>query len=1205
MEFDIRNVPYKADEWEVTTAIATQVLHVCPGPFVPEPQERPPNFQVKLNPSPAGGVQNDGTGTLTLTRILGKKFQRLSYDGHISVQVKGKKLKFYLNKNSVSPSLALELEKAPFIDPDIARDRQKRVSTLCDPFYISHVQIGTYYHPQGACDKTPRSFSVEWDRDLSERSKGLLFFEYEHKCLRVQLGDQSYEDTFHNIVIRFSSIHKMAMGWDFGNPFVCFDLFTPPMLQEEQIFRTLSNGARTERKFRHRLGSLSPAHEIVAPYAHQLRILLLDIKEWGFDDILKRFQFYCQTALLRPPRELNIDANGRQNLFCQARLTEIAAWLRSPDLASNWRVAFQIEALLHNGIANTVDLMELRPRIERLVHSHRDAAGDVMRRFVETAARRPVSQRISECFEIALEKSTQRPRTSPSRGRLSCHHVTFTPTRLLLEGPIITQSNRIVREYEGYEDHFIRVDFREEDRLSYKWDRDVDGASFLQERVGTLLKEGFNLAGRHFKFLGYSSSALKEHAVWYFNSFQHRTKGWVTAQTIRDSLGNFSKVMKSPSKYGARMAQAFSATDPSVRVGKDQWSRIPDIIDSNGTNFTDGVGTISPGLADRIWAALCEDNPSLSLRSVVPSAYQIRFLGCKGVVSVDKRLEGVHMCLRDSMIKFEVPWEDYGTIEIANYFGRPGIPYLNRPLVMLLENRGAPREVFLQLQKDAVADARMAHDSAALYAKLLDSNKLCYNFRLAEILRRLNALGLELKPSHLDQPLDTAFFARLRACAINHVLRSVKHEARLQIPNSHSLVGVADEGPAYVKQGLKNLYCLPQGKIFACVQSPEDEKPRYLQGMCLVFRNPVIHPGDVQRVYALGPPPKECAFGHLKNVVVFPSIGTWSLPNGLAGGDLDGDLYTIIQYGDLLAPEHCDPASYPAVKPYELDRDSTVDDVCNFIVEYINSDVVGLVASKHLVIADQSTSGVFDPDCLMLAEMHSSAVDYPKNGNKVDISNMPRALIRFKPDWQATEVDSPGPSDHYQSTTALGYLYRNITLEAMPDTFPQHQGMAEAQPIFKTLLQLVRRHLPGLANQRTATWINTLHATYCEELRYISGTYALSKIAGSQLREEELVIGTILANSTQKGYRNSRMQAMRENMGFLVHDVKDQLVGRLEELSENALKEKLAIVWSAWKFSLDKASASAEDNFGTESFGLIGLGLVLECLDRLGSLPPL
>lgn len=133
---------------------------------------------------------------------------------------------------------------------------------------------------------------------------------------------------------------------------------------------------------------------------------------------------------------------------------------------------------------------------------------------------------------------------------------------------------------------------------------------------------------------------------------------------------------------------------------------------------------------------------------------------------------------------------------------------------MVLEDRRAPKEVFLQLQKETVANTRMAHDSAVLYAKLLESNQLCYNYQLASILKRLNALGLELKPNHLQKPLDTPFLARLRACAINHVLRAVKHEARLQIPDSYMLVGVADEGPAYVQKGLNNVYCLPQGMIF-------------------------------------------------------------------------------------------------------------------------------------------------------------------------------------------------------------------------------------------------------------------------------------------------------------------------------------------------------------------------------------------------------
>lgn len=74
----------------------------------------------------------------------------------------------------------------------------------------------------------------------------------------------------------------------------------------------------------------------------------------------------------------------------------------------------------------------------------------------------------------------------------------------------------------------------------------------------------------------------------------------------------------------------------------------------------------------------------------------------------------------------------------------------------------------------------------------------------------------------------------------------------------------------------------------------------------------------VQQVNAIGPPPEGCLFGHLKNVIVFPSLGTVvflslynisngsteggrSLPSMLAGGDLDGDIYAVMQYDPLLS----------------------------------------------------------------------------------------------------------------------------------------------------------------------------------------------------------------------------------------------------------------------------------------------------------------
>lgn len=128
---------------------------------------------------------------------------------------------------------------------------------------------------------------------------------------------------------------------------------------------------------------------------------------------------------------------------------------------------------------------------------------------------------------------------------------------MILEGPYATQSNRIIRQFQSYEDHFVRVDFRDEDRLQFRWDRTVDGSIFVRERVGGILKNGFTLAGRHFEFLAYSSSALRTHAVWFMNQFQDPVEGWVTAKWIRSDIGKFkgTHLLKCPSKYAGTKSQ--------------------------------------------------------------------------------------------------------------------------------------------------------------------------------------------------------------------------------------------------------------------------------------------------------------------------------------------------------------------------------------------------------------------------------------------------------------------------------------------------------------------------------------------------------------------------------------------------------------------------------------------------------------------------
>lgn len=85
-----------------------------------------------------------------------------------------------------------------------------------------------------------------------------------------------------------------------------------------------------------------------------------------------------------------------------------------------------------------------------------------------------------------------------------------------------------------------------------------------------------------------------------------------------------------------------------------------------------------------------------------------------------------------------------------------------------------------------------------------------------------------------------------------------------------------------------------------------------------------------------------------------------------------------------------------------------------------SSQVLGLVATNWLLIADISEDGIHDEACLQLAQLHSDAVDYPKSGNPVDIEDIPRPHIRVKPDWHAPETITDLTGKYYTSERAIG-----------------------------------------------------------------------------------------------------------------------------------------------------------------------------------------
>jgi RNA-dependent RNA polymerase len=244
---------------------------------------------------------------------------------------------------------------------------------------------------------------------------------------------------------------------------------------------------------------------------------------------------------------------------------------------------------------------------------------------------------------------------------------------------------------------------------------------------------------------------------------------------------------------------------------------------------------------------------------------------------------------------------------------------------------------------------------------------------------------------------------------------------------------------------------------------------------------------------------------------------------------------------------------------------------------------------------------------MKLAELCSKAVDYAKNGKPVDLhNNPPRTSTKLKPDWHKTEVTGARDPDYYVSDRALGHLFRaidlhdpNEPLKGFLATSPSDIAPLE-DPISRALAPLVRYIVsrgvksPGPVNAQ----VQGLHVRYVREMQYICMTHTLIDAPDVCLTEEEIVLGTILANCMQPRWRSDRTYRMRLHSEMLVRDVRSHIMPSEGPPTEPRLLDGLRNGWAVWGW----AQHHQDEEF-IDSFSFIALGVILDCLKRLGELP--
>lgn len=569
-------------------------------------------------------------------------------------------------------------------------------------------------------------------------------------------------------------------------------------------------------------------------------------------------------------------------------------------------------------------------------------------------------------------------------GLVYVYRVQITPAKVYFYGPEINVSNRVVRNYAADLDNFLRISFVDEDceklRSTDLSQRSAPGnntrRTALYNRVLSVLSNGITIGDKHFDFLAFSSSQLRDNSAWMFAS-----RPGLSASDIREWMGNFRNI-RNVAKYAARLGQSFSSSTETLKVHKYEVKEAPDVTNGTEYVFSDGIGTISADFADEV-------SKKCNLTRFTPSAFQIRYGGYKGVVAIDPTSQW-KLSLRKSMSKFQ---SDNITLDVLAY-SKYQPCFLNRQLITLLSTLGVIDSIFELKQQEAVQQLnRMVAEPQAA----IDAIELMPMGEITNIVKELLLCGY--RPD--VEPYVSMLLQTFRASK----LLELKTRSRIFVPKGRAMMGCLDETRT-----------LKYGQVFIQASNSADDRGKsVVTGKVIVAKNPCIHPGDIRILQAVHSP----LLGHMVNCVVFPQLGPRPHPNECSGSDLDGDIYFVSWDPDLIPTRMVAPMDYTPAPTETLDHDVMIEEVHEYFTNYIVNESLGIIANAHVVFADRQSLKAESTQCIKLAELFSIAVDYPKTGVPAQI---PHELhVKEYPDFME-KLDRAT----YVSEGVIGKLYREI-----------------------------------------------------------------------------------------------------------------------------------------------------------------------------------
>ncbi|RLM79550.1 hypothetical protein C2845_PM12G26440 [Panicum miliaceum] len=451
--------------------------------------------------------------------------------------------------------------------------------------------------------------------------------------------------------------------------------------------------------------------------------------------------------------------------------------VKSPDyIEVPYEILFKVNNLVQNGTLSgpTVDdnfFRYVSPKVIPIDHIKRAL---LKMSYLKSTCLNPTNwlsvqySRIRK-LRYALQRSSN---ISLDDGLVYVHRVQVTPAKVYFYGPEINVSNRVVRHFSADLDNFLRISFVDEDceklRSVDLSPRSASGndarRTALYNRVLSVLSNGISIGDKHFEFLAFSSSQLRDNSAWMFAS-----RSGLTASDIRKWMGDFRNI-RNVAKYAARLGQSFSSSTETLKVHKYEVEEIPDITNGTKYIFSDGVGKISANFALEV-AMKCK------LKAFAPSVFQIRYGGYKGVVAVDPR-SNRKLSLRKSMSKFQ---SENITLDVLAY-SKYQPCFLNRQLITLLSTLGVSGNVFELKQEEAIRQLnRMVTEPQAASEAI----ELMPMGEVTNVVKELLSCGYQ--PDH--EPYLSMLLQAFRASK----LLELKTKSRIFIPQGRAMMGCLDE----------------------------------------------------------------------------------------------------------------------------------------------------------------------------------------------------------------------------------------------------------------------------------------------------------------------------------------------------------------------------------------------------------------------------